>query len=298
MTDGLDAAFQSIRREFESSAADRARAARADLLRSLRELMLRFRSYQGEEEWVALVLDAASRFVPTAALFGVRGNNLELRGERGLNLPEHLTIETSSAAAMAAVIASKDVVFALRTASEFGAALHAPESNARGFAVPIMNGERVVALLFSAFESASDNEALELVAGMASIVLERQANSAVAVQITAAANPPPSEESHAKLPDWHDLSDEERNLQVRAQRFARIKVAELQLAHPDSARAGLQQNNVYLFLKNGIDAARETYRAQFMRDKRMIDYLHLELVRAAANGEETKLGEEYPGPLL
>jgi hypothetical protein len=221
---------------------------------------------------------------------------LELRGERGLNLQHGLTIETTAAPAMTAAIASKDVVFALWTATEFGAALQPAESNARGFVVPIMNGERVVALLFSTLDSASDGEALEIVAGMASIVLERQANSAVAVQIAAAA--PATHNNQKSLPNWHDLSEQERNLQVRAQRFARIKVAELQLAYPDAARAGLQQNNVYLFLKSGIDAARDSYRAQFMRDKRMIDYLHLELVRAAANGEEAKLGEEYPGPLV
>ena len=69
------------------------------------------------------------------------------------------------------------------------------------------------------------------------------------------------------------------------------------LARPDAARAGREQNNVYLFLKSDIDSARESYRAQFMRDKSIVDYFHLELVRTAAEGDESKLGAEYPGPL-
>jgi hypothetical protein len=50
-------------------------------------------------------------------------------------------------------------------------------------------------------------------------------------------------------------------------------------------------------LKKEIDAARETFRNQFMGDRSMVDYLHLELVSAAAEGDEAKLGADYPGPL-
>jgi hypothetical protein len=296
MTDTLEAAFQAIRREFEAIGTERARMERAAVLRNLRELLRRFRSYQGEHEWTALVLDAAGRFAPLVALFTLRANALHLDGQKGLNLPDDLTFEASAAPAFAAAISSKDVVFALSTAGEFGPVVDSSNASGRGFVVPIINGERVVALLFSASASASETEALELVAGVASIVLERQANSNATVQIAAVAAIPP-EPNHKRLPDWHDLGEEERNLQIRAQRFARIKVAELLLANPDAARAGLEQNDVYLFLKSGIDTARENYRSQFMRDKRMIDYLHLELVRAIANGDEVKLGEEYPGPL-
>jgi hypothetical protein len=34
-----------------------------------------------------------------------------------------------------------------------------------------------------------------------------------------------------------------------------------------------------------------------MQDRSMLDYLHLELVNALADGDEVRLGDEYPGPL-
>jgi hypothetical protein len=87
-------------------------------------------------------------------------------------------------------------------------------------------------------------------------------------------------------------------LHVRAQRFARVKVAEMQLARPDACRAGLQQSNLYVFLRHEIDKARETYRKQFMTIPSMVDYLHLELVGTAVGNDEQKLGADYPGQLV
>jgi hypothetical protein len=87
-------------------------------------------------------------------------------------------------------------------------------------------------------------------------------------------------------------------LHVRAQRFARVKVAEMQLSRPDACRAGRQQSNLYVFLRREIDQARDTYRKQFMTIPSMVDYLHLELVRTAAGGDGQKLGADYPGQLV
>jgi hypothetical protein len=72
----------------------------------------------------------------------------------------------------------------------------------------------------------------------------------------------------------------------------------MQLAKPQGCRAGREQSNLYLFLKPEIDKARETYRKQFMTIPSMVDYLHLELVNTAAEGDEMKLGAEYPGQLV
>ncbi len=53
-----------------------------------------------------------------------------------------------------------------------------------------------------------------------------------------------------------------------------------------------------MFLKKEIDDARETYRKEFMTIPSMVDYLHLELVHTAADGDELKMGVEYPGQLV
>jgi hypothetical protein len=91
---------------------------------------------------------------------------------------------------------------------------------------------------------------------------------------------------------------DQRQLHIRAQRFARVSIAELQLARPEACRAGREQNDLYLFLKREIDKARENYRKQFMTVPSMVDYLHLELIQTAAQGDEHKLGADYPGRLI
>jgi hypothetical protein len=104
--------------------------------------------------------------------------------------------------------------------------------------------------------------------------------------------------AESKLPAWSDLPMEQRQLHVRAQRFARVAVAEMQLARPEACRAGREQGDFYLFLKREIDKVRENYRKQFMTVPSMVDYLHLELIQTAAQGNEQKLGADYPGRLL
>ena len=100
------------------------------------------------------------------------------------------------------------------------------------------------------------------------------------------------------LPAWADLDEHQRQLHMRAQRFARVTVAEMQLAKPGECRAGRAKADFYLFLNKEIDKAREIYRKQFMTISSMVDYLHLELVQTAVEGDERKLGADYPGQLV
>ena len=87
-------------------------------------------------------------------------------------------------------------------------------------------------------------------------------------------------------------------MHARAQRFSRVAVAEMQLNRPEACRAGREQNDLYMFLRSEIDKARESYCKQFMTDPQMTDYLHLELMHIAADGDEGKLGADYPGALV
>ncbi len=93
------------------------------------------------------------------------------------------------------------------------------------------------------------------------------------------------------------LSQEEKHL--RAQRFARVRVAEIQLYHAASMKSGRASGDVYSELKTQMDAAREAYREKFLTPVNGIaDYLHAEFVRTLANDDETLLGPGYPGPLV
>lgn len=301
----LDQAFETIRRDFDAACAQRARAARYQLTNELNQLLRRFRHYQNEAEWIAALLDGATRFAQHAAIFSLQNETLRLRAHSNLDLPAEITFPLASAPAFASAVESHDPIIALRTASEVTQDLAASEPGERCHLFPIMNGSRTVAILFAADQEYMDVNALELVAGLASAVLERQSNTSLHSQIAPsrseplapvpAAEPP---EKKSALPPWADLSEEQRALHIKAQRFARVAVAEMQLAKPQGCRAGREQSNLYLFLKPEIDKARETYRKQFLTIPSMVDYLHLELVNTAAEGDEMKLGAEYPGQLV
>lgn len=297
----LEGAWENVKREFEITCAETKVSARRELTHELNQLLRRFRQYQTEGEWAGTLLDAAAHFAKQGAVFALKDGILQLRGQTNLAVGEDLSIPVSTAAAFASAIESKDPVIALRTPGEVSEALSAENAGERAHILPVTNGERVAGLLFAAGGDEIDGQALELIAGMASMVLERRSNTSLHAQIAAA--PMRGEEGSkdraraAGLPSWAALGEEQRALHVRAQRFSRVSVAQMQLSRPEACRAGREQGNLYVFLKKEIDKARETYRKQFMTIPSMVDYLHLELVHTAAAGDEETLGADYPGAL-
>lgn len=297
--EAFDAIFENLRREFDSSRNRAAELARADALRSVNQLLRRFRSYQNEAEWIQTTMDAAVPYASQLALFFVVRENVELRAQHPAgSLPQTLSIPLAAASAFRSLIDSKDTVTVLRTPGEVSDALSQGHDRERAHLFPITNVDRVSAILFASGESANA-DALELMAGLASSVLERKTNAAIHTTIAAqpAAPLPEAKPAPAKLPAWSDLPAEQRQLHIRAQRFARVAVAEIQMSKPEACRAGREQSDLYLFLKREIDKARESFRQQFMTDLSMVDYLHLELIKTAAEGDELKLGADYPGRL-
>jgi hypothetical protein len=261
----------------------------------LNQFLRRLRQYGKEGEWISATLDSAGHFARGVAIFEVKSGTLVLRGQVKMDLPADFSFPLASAAAFASAIGTKDSVVALRSPSEVGAQLGVESSRERIHVIPLANGDRVAAVLFATGGEHTDANGLELIAGIASVVLERKANASLHPQIAEA---PKAKPDRRELPPWADLSEEQRNLHTRAQRFARVAVAEMQLARPEACKAGREQNNLYLFLKSDIDKARGAYRKQFMVIPSMVDYLHLELIRTAAEGNEAKLGVEYPGQLV
>lgn len=309
----LDQVLEAVRQQHDAACAQVARAARCHLTNELNQVVRRFRNYRNESEWVSALLDGASHFVKQAAVFFLQSETFQLRAQANLDIPADLTVRLSHAAAFRSAIETHDPVIALRTPSEVSAALASSDSSDRCHVIPITNGGRAVAILFACDHEQMDVNALELIASVASAVLERQSNTALHAQIASAPKPAsellqtadlksaasmPEPGSKATLPAWADLNEEQRALHIRAQRFSRIAVAEMQLAKPQGCRAGREQGNLYLFLKPEIDRARESYRKQFLTIPSMVDYLHLELVKTAAEGDEMKLGAEYPGQLV
>jgi hypothetical protein len=399
----LEPAWEDIKREFTVACAQSARVARSQVLYELNQLLRRFLHYESEGDWVRLVIEGASAFCHQAALFALEKDVLYLRAQVNLEVPEVLSFPPDWAGAFETVCTSKEPVTALRTPTEVTEALSTTNSGERAHLFPVTNGSRMAAVLFASDGDDTDVNALELIAGIASSVLERQSNtqlhSKIAVLQQPAKTPPlqesapiakasrassaseadnttgvtheapadselpngipeeassfapankepetkvstprttnvvqmpsassypsrryPAERSMASvaagataletfapamplangaiLPAWADLDEYQRQLHMRAQRFARVTVAEMQLAKPEACRAGRDQGDFYLFLNKEIDKAREIYRRQFMTISSMVDYLHLELVQTSLEGDKRKLGADYPGELV
>ena len=328
----LDSAWEAVKIDFDAACSQSARAARGELTNNLNQLLRRLRQYRDEQDWGLTLMESVGRFVPEAAIFDVdppaSGDrnppfNLCLRAQIGMNLPSGFKFAAGKGAAFSTAIETRDPVVALRSAAEVTADLESKDSAARAHVLPLLNQDRVVAVLFAAGAESIDANALELISGIASIVLERGSNRNLHTQIAAPAAKPEREGnddkgakrpgkkaaaqtgskpvallvSKSSLPDWTDLPDAERARHIQAQRFARVTIAELQLAQPEVCRSGRENGNLFVYLKRDLDRARDAFRKQFMETPSMVDYLHLELVNTAAAGDESKLGEDYPGPL-
>lgn len=85
---------------------------------------------------------------------------------------------------------------------------------------------------------------------------------------------------------------------LRAQRFARVTVAKMQLYQATQVQAGLAAGNLYQALKAQIDEARAAFSGQFLTPPNGVpDYLHEEMIRELAHYDAALLGPQYPGPM-
>ncbi len=118
--------------------------------------------------------------------------------------------------------------------------------------------------------------------------------------------PPPAETlvSIAPAPkpeilSWFTLSREDRELHLRAQRFASVQVASIRLYQSEKVKNGRTAHDLYTSLRIEIDSARDAYRREILNaSDSMVDYLHLELVRTLANDDVELLGQDYPGAMV
>jgi len=93
-----------------------------------------------------------------------------------------------------------------------------------------------------------------------------------------------------------EVSDEERRYHNEARRFARLLVSEIKLYNEPKVKEGRESHDLYDRLREAIDRSREMY------DKRVasqvasrFDYFNYELINTLAEGDEGKLGNDYPG---
>ena len=282
----------------EQAATESRDQARLELADLLNQGARRLRQAVDVPDLTATLLDASAPFSVGAAVFLVADG--VARGERMRGVPEDrarafrgLEIPLSSAAALAEAAESGDPVATVTAPNEVSAELGVfaghPE-DARAFIYPLVVRGRSLALLYAWGEVVGS--ALELLAQVAAAVWTIMPAPAELVTI---APGQPAPESTA----WDKLRPEEQQLHLRAQRFARVQVAEMRLFETDAVQSGRAERDLYAALRTRIDAARDSFRKSFFATcPSMVDYLHLELVRTLAHDDVEALGSDYPGPLV
>lgn len=301
----LEQLFQT---ETEARVSTSVQAAERSLAEHLNQSVRRLRQADGFAAIAAILCDASARFADACAVFQV--NEHLVRGQRQRGAPgdaaadfQQLQFALSEAAAFAALVGSDEPVVALSSPTEISPALvalfqHSPADKVHLLPLTVDGATIGVVYAVGSVESA----ALELLTQTANAVLEtrlRPARRPVPsaspdlVRIEPAAQTPSNPAT-----DWEALGAADRAVHLRAQRFARVQVAEMRLYQPEAVKAGRARGDLYATLQGAIDSARAAYRQNFMsRSSNMIDYLHVELIRTLANDNPAWLGEKYPGPL-
>ena len=305
----LEQLFQS---ETEARVSTSVQAAERALAQHLNQAVRRLRQADAFSEIAAILCDASASFANAGAVFRISENTVageRLRGAAGPAADRFAAIRfaTSEAAAFAGAIDSREPLVALCSPAEVSPAVieavpHAPGDKAHLF--PLTVDQTTVGMLYAT--GAVDSAALELLAQATAAVLEARQRptrpdlpsthpglSADLVTIQPASGAPAS-----PTPDWDDLSPADRRLHLQAQRFARVKVAEMRLYRPDAVKAGRAQQDLYTALQDNIDEGRQSFRQTFLAaSPTMVDYFHLELVRTLAHDNPAWLGGQYPGRL-
>ncbi len=273
--------------------------ARREFSEKLNQSMRRLRVFESDAQWATALLDASEPFCERAVLFTISGENLRLEATRGLRKPDDvISVPLPDAPAFASAIQTRDTIVAMRTAGELSQPLAAVLGEApdlRFHLFPIDTRERTAAILYADSDSRVESSALELLAGMAGTVLDSFSGagpSARMVHIAAA------ERRGAGLSAWFELTREEQQLHLKAQRFARVQVAEMRLYHSGAVNEGRLRRDLYGALQPEIDRVREVFLREYIpATPTMVDYTHLEMIRTLANDDVELLGKDYPGPL-
>ena len=131
--------------------------------------------------------------------------------------------------------------------------------------------------------------------GGSSPLVQIEVNGVSADKTTAVSSSAPSGEA----PSWARLTPQEQAIHLKAQRTAKVRVAQMRISEPDALRQGLRGGDIYGALQSSIDVAREEFQRSYVSaSPTMVDYLHLELLRSLAHDDGGLLGQGYPGPLV
>ncbi len=267
----------------EVAREDGARAAAETLNQGLR----RMRQAPGSADLLSALLESSTSFsrrAVIATLDGARGRCSLLRGFVAPNF----SFDLSAAAAVMTAIETKDPVVAAASEGELSPELYQAitldlEVSERCYLFPLIAGGSVRSVLFAL--GGVEPAALELLAEAAGLRLEL-------LEAAGRTAPQPAR-------TWTDLPPADQAIHLKAQRFARVAVAEMRMTRAAAVREGQERGALYDTLRPEMDSARERFREEFVKTTpTMVDYLYLELVRSLANENDRLLGPNFPGRLV
>ncbi len=290
----------ALQARVNQAAAEARAAAERDLSRKLNQAV---RCLRGSEngDWSTELVQATQGFCDRAAVFTLHHGTLHLEASRGA-IPAKTVddVPLDAAPAFASAVESRDTVIAMRTKGELSPRIASWTGEAeswRSYIFPVASRGQVIGLLYAdADQRAVESSALELLAMTAGAFAGEHA---VAAQKPAElVSIAPSSQKPVTVA-WTSLTREQQDLHQRAQRFARVQVAEIRLYKSENVKKGRAGRSLYTSLQTEIDSAREAYRSDYLSaSDTMVDYLHPELVRTLANDDAELLGPDYPGPLV
>jgi hypothetical protein len=284
---------EALTPQISADARDRARIEFADFLN---QAVRRMRQTRDRSELGGILVELASMFSSGAVLLTIEKGLVRGEHARGVSAERseavgQLEIPLASAAALKEAVETRDPVTTIATPAEVSeqlAAFAGLGDDGRLLVYPVTAGDRVPALLCA--WGASPGSALELLTQVAAAVWSTLPAPATLVSISGADGATPSA--------WDTLPPDEQRMHLRAQRFARVQVAEMRLYETEAVQSGRARRDLYGALRDRIDRGRESFRKSFFPCPSMVDYFHLELLRTLAHDDAEVLGKDYPGPLL
>lgn len=294
--------------------------ARRELAERLNQTLRGLRKFENEREWARVLIEGTRPLTNCAAFFGVGNGRLRLLSSHGSAEAEMGEVDLTSAPAFRHAVESGEVVIAVLSARELSAPIarltgESPRRNCYLF--PVGASGRIAGVLYAEpSDTLGGAPALELLANLAGAALAaaqatsgpRDSSNMVIIRSAARANDRSggthenSSEFAGQPPGsalgWAALSKHEQEWHLRAQRFARVRVAEMRLYRTTAVEAGRAKGDLFAALRSEIEAARQNFRDQFLGAcPSMVDYLHVELVHTLARENALLLGPDYPGPM-
>ncbi len=308
LAEAADRLQKELQAAQDEAAEEAARSARLAATEELNIAVRRIRQASSITEIGSTLLETAGAWAGRVALLVHKGGSLSGWRTYGFDgAPVDFRVALSEAPALAQAVETREAVISLSVPGHLSAPLvdwMRLEPQEKVYLFPLCLRQSVVAILYADGVGAAREmqpTAVEALCAVAELAIEALSSRPL---------PREPEDGRLDLPvarpaprqaptDWDKMSAEERDTHLRAQRFARVLLADLQLYRSQEIREGKKARDIYGRLRDEIDKSREVYLRKFGQSAAAaVDYFHLELLHTLAENQEELLGPDYPGPAV